>query len=127
MPIKLKLVKSLNRNKTIKKRRKLNLVPSLSKKLKNKTVKYKSINNIIAMPVSTRANKKNLKLVKSLPDNDYKMEYIGLLEELSSLMYNKGDSMRGRAYSRAAEAISKFKDPINDPTILKKVPGIEKQ
>ena len=61
-----------------------------------------------------------------LPDNDYKMEYIGLLEELSSLMYNKGDSMRGRAYSRAAEAISKFKDPINDPTILKKVPGIGK-
>ena len=127
MPKKLKLVKSLKKT-TLKKRKKLKLVPSLSKKLNNKTVKYKSIRNTITdMPVSTRSNKKELKLVKSLtkPD-DHKQTYISLLEELSSLMYNKGDSMRARAYSRAAESISKYTEPVSDPSVLKSLSGVGK-
>ena len=70
MPKKLKLVKSLKKT-TLKKPKKLKLVPSLSKKLNNKTVKYKSIRNTITdMPVSTRTNKKELNLVKSLTKPD---------------------------------------------------------
>ena len=79
------------------------------------------------MPVSTRSNKKQLKLVQSLtkPD-DHKEIYVSLLEELSTLMYNKGDSMRARAYSRAAESISKYNDPITDPSVLKSLSGVGK-
>ena len=127
MPKKLKLVKSLKKT-TLKKRKKLKLVTSLSKKLNNKTVKNKSISNTTEMPVSTRSNKKELKLVKSLtkPNNDHKETYVNLLEELSSLMYNKGDSMRARAYSRAAESISKYNEPVTNPSVLKSLSGVGK-
>ena len=36
-------------------------------------------------------------------------------------MYNKGDPMRARAYSRAAESISKYSEPVTDPKVLKSV------
>ena len=127
MPKKLKLVKSLKKT-TLKKRKKLKLVPSLNKKLNKKTIKHRSTRNTITdMPVSTRSNKKQLKLVQSLtkPD-DHKEIYVSLLEELSTLMYNKGDSMRARAYSRAAESISKYNDPITDPSVLKSLSGVGK-
>ena len=126
MPKKLKLVKSLKKT-TLKKPKKLKLVNSLYKKLNNKTVKNKSTTNTTEMPVSTRSNKKELKLVKSLTKpNDHKETYVNLLEELSTLMYNKGDSMRARAYSRAAESISKYNDPVTDPSVLKSLSGIGK-
>ena len=126
MPIKLKLVKSLKKT-TLKKRKKLKLVPSLNKKLNKKTIKNRSITNTSEMPVSTRTNKKELKLVQSLtkPD-DHKEIYVSLLEELSSLMYNKGDSMRARAYGRASESISKYNQPVSDPSVLKSLSGVGK-
>ena len=77
MPKKLKLVKSLKKH-TLKKRRKLNLVDSLSKKLNNKTVKHKMQRNTI-MPVSTRTHNKPLKLVNSFTKTDNKEEYVKLL------------------------------------------------
>ena len=124
MPKKLKLVKSLKKH-TLKKRRKLNLVDSLSKKLNNKTVKHKMQRNTI-MPVSTRTHNKPLKLVNSFTKTDNKEEYVKLLEEFSRLMYNKGDPMRARAYSRAAESISKYSEPVTDPKVLKSLSGVGK-
>lgn len=126
MPKKLKLVKSLKKT-TLKKTRKLKLVPTLNKKLIKKTIKNRSTRNTITdMPVSTRSNKKQLKLVTSLTKPDNKETYVSLLEELSSLMYNKGDSMRARAYSRAAESISKYNEPVTDPSVLKSLSGVGK-
>jgi len=80
MPKKLKLVKSLKKT-TLKKTRKLKLVPTLNKKLIKKTIKNRSIRNTITdMPVSTRSNKKQLKLVTSLTKPDNKETYVSLVQ-----------------------------------------------
>ena len=142
MPPKLNIVESFHNTSTLKnprlknstlKNSRLKIVSAFNKtrKLNNKKLKHTS-NKLttynMAHAVQTH-NKPKFKIVESMPaptQESYNTVFVELLEELSKLMYNKGDPMRGRSYSKAAESIAQLKDPVTDPKVLLKLPGIGK-
>lgn len=94
------------KNKTIKKKKKLNIIGEDSPKQK--------------MPSPVK------KTDDSLPKPPYNDAFIGLLGQLEKLMIRKGEPMRARAYQKAQQSLMLYEEPITDLKQIADLKGIGK-
>tara|TARA_B110000858_G_scaffold197500_3_gene259380 strand:+ start:1974 stop:5336 length:3363 start_codon:yes stop_codon:yes gene_type:complete len=100
------------KNKTIKKKKKLNIIGEYSPKQKMRSPAEKT-----EVPIVTD---------DSLPKPPYNDAFIGLLGQLEKLMIRKGEPMRARAYQKAQQSLMLHEEPITDLKQIGDLKGIGK-
>ena len=94
------------KNKTIKKKKKLNIIDEDSSRQK----------------MLSPAKKTVVANDDSLPKPPYNDAFIGLLGQLEKLMIRKGEPMRARAYQKAQQSLMLYEEPI---TALKQIADLK--